>query len=394
LLYILRIMKLTQILLTAGLIIGGFLLGTNFSSPDEAEKTDQAPSNQDFTQASEDNNLSPSISALKNQDTDNQDFGPEETAVINLFESAAPSVVFITTSSLSQSAWSMDVTEIPQGTGTGFMWDDKGHIVTNFHVIEGGNKLTVTLSDQTSYNAKLIGAEPNKDLAVIKIDAGDRAKPLPIGRSNRLRVGQSAYAIGNPFGFDQTLTTGVVSALGREITARSGTKIYDVIQTDAAINPGNSGGPLLDSRGRLIGVNTAIYSPSGAYSGIGFSIPVDVVNLVIPDLIQYGRVNRPFMGVELVSANLVRQPGAMIRRVTENSPAKKSGLLGISRSRNGNFLAGDLIVMIDQKEITSNVDLIEALDNYKPNDVINVTYNRGGKLYETDLELSSSVKRR
>ncbi len=387
-------MKITQLLLATVLLIGGFLLGTNFSSPSEAENTEQVAYNQEDSSATNpetEPSPTPSLSYKRAVDPVNT-FGTHESAVINLFESAAPSVVFITTSSLSQARWSMDVTEIPKGTGTGFMWDEKGHIVTNFHVLEGGNKFTVTLSDQTSYDAEVVGAEPNKDLAVLRINAGPKAKPLPVGKSNNLKVGQFTYAIGNPFGFDQTLTTGVVSALGREITARSGTKIYDVIQTDAAINPGNSGGPLLNSSGRVIGVNTAIYSPSGAYSGIGFSIPIDVVNIVVPDLIQYGRVKRPIMGVELVSPNYVRDAGAMIRNVSEGSPAERAGLIGLSRGRNGVTLAGDLIVGIDEKDISSNVDLIEALEKYKPGDNITVIYNRGGKMYETSLKLTSSVK--
>lgn len=387
-------MKITQILIATTLVIGGFLLGNNFSSSAATENSDQQAHNQAVVHSSTatSSNSEASSSPIKRQETVVREFGPHENGVIDLFESAAPSVVFITTSTLSQSNWSMDVTEIPKGTGTGFMWDDKGHIVTNYHVLEGGNKFTVTLSDQTSYDAEVIGAEPNKDLAVLRIKAGVKAKPLPLGRSNKLKVGQFAYAIGNPFGFDQTLTTGVISALGREITARSGTKIYDVIQTDAAINPGNSGGPLLDSSGRLIGVNTAIYSPSGAYSGIGFSIPVDVVNLVVPDLILYGRVNRPLMGIELVSPNYVREPGAMISKVSEGSPAMRAGLIGLSRGRNGNILAGDLIVKIDESMITSNVDLIELLETYKPGDVIYVYYNRGGKVYETPLKLTSTVR--
>ena len=319
-------------------------------------------------------------------------FGEHESAVINLFESAAPSVVFITTSTLARTGMSMDVTEMPRGTGTGFMWDELGHIVTNYHVIEGGDRFTVTLGDQTSYDAKVVGSAPNKDLAVLRITAGEKIKALPIGRSDNLKVGQFAYAIGNPFGFDQTLTTGVISALGREITSVMGTKIYDVIQTDAAINPGNSGGPLLDSSGRLIGVNTAIFSPSGAYSGIGFSIPVNVVNIVVPDLIQYGQLRRPIIGIELVNQNYVRQPGAMISKIIEDSPADKAGLLGLSRSSSGSILAGDLIIGIDNYEITSGIDLIETLEKFNPGDKITVMYRRGRDAKEATLTLASSVQ--
>ena len=250
----------------------------------------------------------------------------------------------------------------------------------------------MTLSDQSTYDAEVVGTAPNKDLAVLRISASNKIKPLPIGRSDNIRVGQFAYAIGNPFGFDQTLTTGVVSALGREITALSGTKIYDVIQTDAAINPGNSGGPLLDSSGKLIGVNTAIYSPSGAYSGIGFSIPVNEVSMVVPDLIKYGRVNRPIIGIELVNQSYVRYPGAMIRKTSDDGPAKGAGLLGLSRSRSGSILEGDLIIGLDEDEITSNIDLIETLDKYKPGDDVLVTFRRGDKVLEVRLTLASSVR--
>jgi len=291
---------------------------------------------------------------------------------IELFETAAPSVVFITTSSLRQDYYSMKVTEIPEGTGSGFIWNDKGHIVTNFHVIESvvtkrGGKVTVTLSDQSTWDAEVIGVEPNKDLAVLKMNAPiEKIVPLPIASSSSLRVGQSVFAIGNPFGLDQTLTTGVISALGREIDSRSGIPIKDVIQTDAAINPGNSGGPLLDSSGRLIGVNTAIYSPSGAYAGIGFSIPVDVVNWIVPDLIEYGEVRRPILGVELLPDQYHEEKGAMVRAVSPGSPADEVGLRGIIRARSGGYSYGDIIKSIDGKSVETSSDLILILERYNP----------------------------
>ena len=390
-------MKISQIILGALLLMGGIVLGTNFSSPDEAEQTMSKAGQQNVAYQGEQQ------VATKQRDTvpmtDKRPIAPSlgfnehESSVINLFSSAAPSVVFITTSTLTRQGLSMDVTSMPSGTGTGFMWDEYGHIVTNYHVIQGGQKFTVTLSDQTNYDAEVVGVAPNKDLAVLRIIADNKIKPLPIGRSDDLLVGQFAYAIGNPFGFDQTLTTGVISALGREITSVMGTKIYDVIQTDAAINPGNSGGPLLDSSGRLIGVNTAIFSPSGAYSGIGFSIPVNVVNIVVPDLIKYGRVRRPIIGIELVNQNYVRQPGAMISNISEDGPAEKAGLLGLTRSRNGSVLAGDLIIGLDSREITSNIDLIETLENYKPGDTITLMFKRGREDKEVKITLASSVEK-
>src|SRR5687768_4690504 len=223
-----------------------------------------------------------------------------EEATIQLFERSAPSVVFITTTSQQQDYWSRNIYEIPAGTGSGFIWDSKGHVVTNYHVIQNAYRAKVTLSDGSAWDAEVVGIEPRKDIAVLKIKADVPLRPLPIASSDDLKVGQSVFAIGNPFGLDQTLTTGVISALGREINSVTGIPIRDVIQTDAAINPGNSGGPLLDISGRLIGVNTAIVSPSGVFSGIGFSVPVDVVRWVVPDLIRYKGVRRPVLGIELV----------------------------------------------------------------------------------------------
>ena len=205
----------------------------------------------------------------------------DERATIALFAAASPAVVHITTHALERDYFTFNVMETPQGTGTGFLWDEQGHVLTNFHVIRDADTVQVALADRSSWPAKLIGVAPDKDLAVLKIEAPpDRLKQLPLGTSHDLQVGQHTFAIGNPFGLDHTLTTGVISALGREIESASGRPISDVIQTDAAINPGNSGGPLLDSSGRLIGMTTAIISPSGAYAGIGFAIPVDTIRWV------------------------------------------------------------------------------------------------------------------
>ncbi len=320
-------------------------------------------------------------------------FSNQEEATIALFDRSAPSVVFITTSTYQQDRWSMNVFEIPKGSGTGFLWDADGHIVTNYHVIQGGNRVTVTLADQTSYEASVVGVEPNKDLAVLRIiTPGRKIKPLPAGRSNDLRVGQSVFAIGNPFGLDQSLTTGIISALGREIDAENGRKIMDVIQTDAAINPGNSGGPLLDSSGRVIGVNTAIYSPSGASAGIGFSIPIDVVRFVVPDLIKYGEVRRPVIGIELVSQQSHNSKGSMIMDVAPNSPASKAGLRGVQRGSTGMFIPGDLIIQIDNYKIESNNDLILALENFKIGDEISLKVRRKEGVKQVELKLASNIR--
>jgi len=393
-------MKITNILLAFVILAAGLYIGKTLSVKEEVNQ---------YTQISDDSiSLSPKNPAEAKPNINRNDNPIEknrvaeelpmgltsaEKDVINLFENAAPSVVFITTSKLRQSYYSMDVTEIPKGSGTGFMWDEEGHIVTNFHVLDGGDRFSVMLSDNSSLDAEVVGVAPSKDLAVLKIIApSEKLRTLPKGQSSNLKVGQSAYAIGNPFGFDQTLTTGVVSALGREITAKNGRKIYDVIQTDAAINPGNSGGPLLNSSGKLIGVNTAIYSPSGAYSGIGFSIPVDVVKKIVPDLINYGRINRPVMGVELMNENYVNVTGAMISKVMKNSPADRAGLEGISRASNGRYIAGDIIKSIDNKAITSNTDLIETLEKYKPQDIVEIIYIRGDDENRVTMKLISTFQ--
>lgn len=317
-----------------------------------------------------------------------------EEATINLFEEAAPSVTFITTSTFRQDYWTRDITEIPAGSGSGFVWDDKGHIVTNYHVIKDARKAVVTLSDQSSYEAELVGFERRKDIAVLKINTSqEKLQPIPIGTSSDLKVGQAVYAIGNPFGLDQSLTTGIISALGREIQSQAGIPIRDVIQTDAAINPGNSGGPLLDSSGRLIGVNTAIYSPSGAYAGIGFSVPVDVVNWVVPDIIKYGEVRRPIIGVELANEQLrLREniEGAMIMNVTPGGAASKAGLKGMRRDAFGRNQYGDVITSINGKKISSNLDLIFELEKFSPGQQISVTYLRNGQEDQVAVVLGSS----
>ncbi len=314
----------------------------------------------------------------------------QEQHTIRLFEQAAPSVCFITTSTIRRSYYSRNLQEIPSGSGSGFVWDNDGHIVTNYHVIQNADRATVTLSDGTTYEATVVGEEPAKDLAVLKIEAPrNKLTPIPVGGSSNLRVGQNVYAIGNPFGLDQTLTTGVVSALGREINSVSGIPIRDVIQSDAAINPGNSGGPLLNSSGQLIGVNTAIYSPSGASAGIGFSIPVDVVKWVVPDLIQYGRVNRPLIGVELARP-LRDVEGAVVLNVVEDSPAEAAGLRGTVLDNRGNIVLGDVIVAVNEDPITTNSDLYLALEKYRAGEEVTVSVQRENKVYDVPIILKAS----
>jgi S1-C subfamily serine protease len=284
--------------------------------------------------------------------------------------------------------------EIPQGSGSGFVWDKQGHIITNYHVIKDANRSQVTLADRQTYDAEVIGVAPEKDLAVLRIDApGSALRPIPVGFSENLMVGQNVYAIGNPFGLDQTLTTGVISALGREINSVSGIPIRDVIQSDAAINPGNSGGPLLNSSGELIGVNTAIYSPSGASAGIGFSIPVDVVKWVVPDLIKYGKVNRPTLGIELATAQTTQRlglEGALIIHTVPGGAADKAGLQPTTRDRNGRIRLGDAILAINGEKVKSGSELILILEKYKAGDVVQVKIMRDKREMEMEVRLDGA----
>ncbi len=375
-----------RIILSLLLILIGFLIGTAWSSASDTTATEDIHESHQEALAKVPSDVSTGIVS---------DLLPTEMQTINLFDKAVPSVVFITTSTFRRDYWSRNEQEVPAGSGSGFVWDDKGHIITNYHVVKGASSARVTFADQTSYLAELIGVAPEKDLAVLKIDYdGSELAALPLGISESLRVGQSVYAIGNPFGLDYTLTTGVISALGREINSQSGRPIREVIQTDAAINPGNSGGPLLNSKGQLIGVNTAIYSPSGASAGIGFSIPVDVVKWAVPDLIKHGRIQRPILGVELLTnqqvADRLDLQGALIINVTKGSGADQAGLRGTSRDRNGNIELGDIIVGVGDSEVASNNDLILALEKYKVGDLVSIRINRNDQVIELEVELSSS----
>lgn len=293
------------------------------------------------------------------------DLSPDEQRDIRIFRDVSPSVVNIAGITLRRDRFSLNIFEIPSGTGSGFVWDRQGHIVTNFHVIESARRFTVTLGDD-DYEAELVGVAPQKDLAVLRVDAPrDQLRPVRLGRSSDLLVGQRVLAIGNPFGLDQTLTVGVLSALGRELRSPGGLPIRDVIQTDAAINPGNSGGPLLDSSGRLIGVNTAIYSPSGASAGIGFAVPVDTVRHLVPQLIEHGRPVQPGIGIELVSDSIARRlgvDGLIVRGVTPRGPAARAGVRGLRQDRRGRVILGDVIVAVDGEEVTSTEDLILAFE--------------------------------
>lgn len=379
-------LSLYKLVLVLSILFAGFFLGAGWSKHKE-HKTDSQQTEPSIEQTA--TKTANEKTGISEEDADL--LRPEELHTIELFEKASTSVAFITTSNYRYNIFSRAATEVPRGTGSAFVWDKEGHIITNYHVIQGADKATVTLANGKSYPAKLVGQAPEKDLAVLFIEAPrSELHPIPVGQSNHLRVGQSVYAIGNPYGFDQTLTTGVISALGREIESVAGIPIRDVIQTDAAINPGNSGGPLLNSSGKLIGVNTAIYSPSGSSAGIGFSIPVDVVTKVVPDLIRYGKIRRPKTGIELASNYAHRSlgiDGALILHIEKNSPADLAGLLPTRRNQYGELLLGDIITAINNAPIHSRNDFILELEKFQTGDAIQLQIQRNGQSMKIPLTL-------
>ena len=319
----------------------------------------------------------------------------DEKSMIGLFHQASASVVYITTRAAQMDLWTRNVFEVPQGTGSGFVWDEQGHVVTNFHVVQGADKAEVSLGEE-AYEAEFVGGAPDQDLAVLRIKAPrDKLIPIKVGTSADIEVGQKVLAIGNPFGLDHTLTTGIVSALGRTIQSVTNRPIDGVIQTDAAINPGNSGGPLLDSSGRLIGVNTAIYSPSGASAGIGFAVPVDTVNRVVSDLIAYGKVLRPRLGVGLddrISTLVTRRlnvKGVLLFEVYEGSPAARAGLRVTKRGR-GTVVPGDVLQEIDGKPVTTSDEFLGRLGHYRPGDTVTLTVWRDGQVRKVKTVLEAA----
>jgi S1-C subfamily serine protease len=314
----------------------------------------------------------------------------DERNTIDVVEATKTSVVFVTNIQRVRDFYFSEQ-EVTRGSGSGFVWDNRGHIVTNYHVIEDGDIFNITLPNQEQRQAKLIGKESNKDIAVLQI-LGDLSgiQPLKIGSSGNLLVGQKVVAIGNPFGFDHTVTTGIVSALGRNIVGAGGVTIRDMIQTDASINPGNSGGPLLDSSGELVGMNTMIVSPSGAYAGIGFAVPVDTIKKVVPEIIEYGTVIRPGLGISFLPDRYARRlgvEGVVILEVTEGSPADRAGLKGIARNRNGRLYIQDVIVAIDDVRIKSYDDYYNALDNFKIGQRVTLTVMRDDKTRKVPFTL-------
>lgn len=316
-----------------------------------------------------------------------------EKTTVTLFNETSPSVVYINTKESRPNFFSRTYEEVDSGTGSGFVWDSDGHIVTNYHVIGDASSYEVVFFDQSGYKADLVGVSPSHDLAVLRIQAPQNLlRPVMVGESSDLRVGQSVFAIGNPFGLNQTLTTGIVSAKSRRIKSPNGATIDDVIQIDAAINPGNSGGPLLDSAGRLVGVNTAIYSPSGASAGVGFSIPVDIVNQVVPEIIRRGNVEPPKLGIWNTEENnerlkqLTGVDGVAIMQLQKGGPAERAGLRAFVVPGRG-IREGDIIQKIDDRRVSTFRELQEALFNYRPGDRVKITFYRLEKLYEIEVEL-------
>jgi S1-C subfamily serine protease len=325
-----------------------------------------------------------------------EELGSSEKARIALFERTWRSIVHITTLTVQTDPFRLNVLEVPKGTGSGFIWDQLGHIVTNFHVVAGAQEARVTFADRRTMQARLVGLSQRNDLAVLRAVGPTKGMPpLPLGSSHDLLVGQDVIAIGSPFGFDYTLSTGVISGLGREIQGAGGLPILDAIQTDAAINPGNSGGPLIDSSGRLIGINTSIYSPSGASAGVGFAIPADTVTRVVPELIAYGEEVRPVLGIDPANDALTSRwglPGVLVMHVSPKSPAERVGIMPTRViEATGQIVLGDLITHIDGIELRNATDLYLQLEKHQPGETVTVSILRDGQSRTLSVVLAKNV---
>lgn len=322
-------------------------------------------------------------------------FIENEKNSINVFQSTSDSVLNVSNMKTARNIFDFDASDVQAGMGSGFVWDKDGHIVTNFHVVDGGDNFLIAFkNDKKQYKAKFVGADPKKDIAVLKLqELPKNLKPINVGESKNLQVGQKALAIGSPLGLDHTLTTGSISALERKIMGYGGVSIYGMIQTDAAINPGNSGGVLLDSAGKLIGMNTMIFNGSGAQAsaGLGFAIPVDTIKQVVPQLIKFGKVIRPGLGIVVLEPQYAYRfginNGVMIKYVDPKSPASKAGLKGITRNKRGEYFFGDIITSINNDDIKSFDELYNVLDNFKVGDKVKIKYLRDKKEYSADVTL-------
>jgi S1-C subfamily serine protease len=338
--------------------------------------------------------LTPADPARADDFKDLKDLLPEERNTIRVFERVSPSVVFVVNRGIQRDMFSWQTTEVLRGTGSGFIWDRQGHVVTNFHVIQGASSVSVIIDNQ-EYSARVLGAEPKRDIAVLAITPGERKgelKPVTLGSDDRLRVGQHVMAIGSPFGLERTLTTGVISALGRDIVGIGGVTIPDMIQTDASINPGNSGGPLLDSAGRLIGMNTMIYSNSGSSAGIGFAVPLRFVRRIVPQIIETGHAITSDLGVRYFDDDVARRlglEGVLVRTVLPGSGAEAAGMRGTRQARDGSILLGDLIVGIEQRRVRDYDELYNALDEHQPGATVTVHIERNGKRQKLRVKLGA-----
>ncbi len=307
----------------------------------------------------------------------------DEEVAIKAFNTVSASVVFITNKQVSRTLFELHASEVKEDAGSGFVWDPNGYIVTNYHVVENSQSVQVTLGDQSVWKAQRVGVNPDKDIAVLKIDAPSKLLPaIPIGQSANLQVGQRVYALGNPFGYDQTMTSGIVSGLGREITSVSGRPIKGVIQTDAPLNPGNSGGPLIDSAGRVIGMNTAILSPTGASAGIGFAIPIDCINRIVPQIIRGEGAPKPDLGITPAPDHLAAQfglSGVLVVGIAPNTTAQKAGLHATHRDDAGRIVLGDVIMAVNGEPVHTEDDLLRAITKHKVGETVQLTILRAGK---------------
>ena len=377
-------MKARFVLLSMAVFLFGFVAGRELNRGGSETKRPTALPASDRREAPADTGATAPLPA---------GLSSEERRDIDVFRRASGSVVNVTSIALRRDFFSYDVMQIPQGTGSGFVWDARGHIVTNLHVIEQGDKFSVTLGDGSEYDAEVVGVAGDKDVAVLKIQADpSKLPPAVLGTSRDLVVGQRVLAVGNPFGLDHSLTVGVLSALGRELTSPSGRRIRDVIQTDAAINPGNSGGPLLDSSGRVIGMNTAIYSPSGASAGIGFAVPVDTIARLVPQLIARGKVDRAGIGVQLIpdrySAGLGIR-GVAVYDVVHGGAAERAGLEGARQDRRGRPVLGDVIVAVNGKPVASSDDLYDAFEAAGVGASVTLTVEKDRKKRDVKVTLAA-----
>ena len=314
------------------------------------------------------------------------DLADFEKSTINIFSAVAPSVVYIFTERAVSGFFG--TRQLSQGAGSGFLWDTRGHVVTNFHVVQGAENVQIRLDSGKAISATYVGGSPDHDLAVVRLrQTLDDIQPIPLGTSKNLQVGQAVFAIGNPFGLARTLTTGVISALDRRLPTAEGREVLGVIQTDAAINPGNSGGPLVDSAGRLIGVNTAIISGSGSSAGIGFAVPVDVVNQVVPQLITKGKVPRPGIGIVVLdeeAAASLGVVGVVVERVAAGSAADRAGLEGIDYR---NQRLGDIIVAADNKDVKNIDEFVRILQDFQIGQTITLDVRRGNQTRKMQVEV-------